>query len=228
MPLAKTAYIDESLRIGRGLYLLAAVIVADTDADNHRAALQALLYRGQLRLHWRDESTQRRTHLIAAMHSLRHIGAIVIAAGAIHGRQERARRKRLERLLTELVSRGITTVIFERRHPDLDARDRTMIAALQRQHTLPTALRASWKHPIQEPLLWLPDIAAGAASLAEAATTLTGTTWPTLSLSSGSRPANLTRHSLLTPSITPAFVIMAGICCLNSPRMKTDVAVGLA
>jgi hypothetical protein len=42
-----------------------------------------------------------------------------------------------------------------------------MVSALQRQQALPVALRASWQPAASEPLLWLPDIAAGAASLAE-------------------------------------------------------------
>jgi hypothetical protein len=58
-------------------------------------------------------------------------------------------------------------VVFKRRHKELDARDRAMIAALQRQQSLPAALRASWLPAVDEPLLWLPDIAAAAASLAE-------------------------------------------------------------
>ena len=101
------------------------------------------------------------------MRSLHHTSVIVIATGTMPGRQERARRKCIERLLTELASRGIAAAAFARRHPDLDARDRTMIVALQRQHALPPAIRASWQHPIKEPLLGLPDIAVGAASLAE-------------------------------------------------------------
>lgn len=167
MPLPKTAYTDESMRIPHGLYLLAAVIVADHHADHHRAALRALLYRGQLRLHWRDESSRRRAELIAAVSTLPHTGAIVIATGTQPRRQERARRKCIERLVTELASRGINTAVFERRHPDLDARDRTMIASLRRQQALPSAFRATWLPASAEPLLWLPDIAAGAASLAE-------------------------------------------------------------
>jgi hypothetical protein len=42
-----------------------------------------------------------------------------------------------------------------------------MIAALLRQQALPAAFRATWQQAVDEPLLWLPDIAAGAASLAE-------------------------------------------------------------
>ena len=183
MPLPKTAYIDESMRVSHGLYLLAAVIVADTDADSHRAALRALLLRGQLLLHWRDESTARRSQLITAMSALRHTGAIVIATAAAPRRQERARRKCIERLLAELASRAITTVVFERRHPDLDAHDRTMIAALRHQQTLPAAIRAPGSRP-SEPLLWLPDIAAGAASLAETGDDTYWRNWPQPSRSS--------------------------------------------
>jgi hypothetical protein len=73
----------------------------------------------------------------------------------------------IERLLSQLASRGIARVVFDRRHKELDARDRAMLTALQRQQSLPAALRASWEPAANEPLLWLPDIAAGAASLAE-------------------------------------------------------------
>jgi hypothetical protein len=167
MPIAKTAYVDESLRVREGLYVLAAVLVADAQADRHREELRALLHRHQLRLHWRDESSRRREQLIDAVAALQDTGAVVIAAGVAPGRQERARRKCIERLLAELAGRGIATVVFERRHKELDARDRAMIAALRRQQSLPAALSASWLPAVDEPLLWLPDIAAGAASLAE-------------------------------------------------------------
>jgi hypothetical protein len=177
MPLAKTAYIDESMRMTHGWYVLAAVIVADHHAEDHRAVLRDLLYRGQLRLHWRDESTRRRAQLIAAMAALDHTGAIVIATGTQPRHQERARRKCIERLLAELASRGITTAVFERRHPDLDTRDRAMIASLLRQQAIPAAFRATWQQAADEPLLWLPDVAAGAASLAE---TGDDTYWQTL------------------------------------------------
>src|SRR5215467_13181537 len=122
MPIAKTAFIDESLRIHAGLYVLATVIVADADADGHRQALRDLLHRRQLRLHWRDESATRRKQLISAVCQLRHTGAVVIATGVAPRRQERARRKCIERLLTELTSRGIASIVFERRHDELDAR----------------------------------------------------------------------------------------------------------
>jgi Flp pilus assembly protein TadB len=146
--------------------VLAAVIVADNDFEHHRQALRALLYRGQRRLHWRDESTRHRNQIIGAVRRLPPTGAVVIATGMAPKRQERARRKRIERLLAELTGRGIASAVFDRRHEELDARDRVLIAALKRQRSLPAAFRASWQPATDEPLLWLPDIAAGAAALA--------------------------------------------------------------
>jgi hypothetical protein len=166
MPIAKTAFADESLRVRNGLYVLAAVVVADDQTEHHREALRALLYRGQRRLHWRDESTTRRNQIIGAARRLPHTGAVVIATGMAPKRQERARRKCIERLLAELAGRGIASVVFERRHEELDARDRALVAALKRQRSLPATFHASWQPATDEPLLWLPDMAAGAAALA--------------------------------------------------------------
>jgi hypothetical protein len=168
MPLARTAYVDESPRVRAGLYVLAAVIVADAQANQHQEALLALLHRGQRRLHWRDESSKRRALLVSTVHQQPHTGAVVIATGVTPRRQERARRKCIEQLLAKLADRGIAAVAFERRHAELDARDRAMVAALRRQRTIPPWLRVSWVAAADQPLLWLPDIAAGAASLAAA------------------------------------------------------------
>jgi hypothetical protein len=158
------AYIDESLRVADGLYVMAAVIVGDEQEDAWQAALRDLLYRRQRRLHWRDESELRRTALIAAITEMRPAGVVVIGAGLEPGRQERARRKCAERLLWEVTRRGVQAVVFERRHDELDARDRVMVSALIRRRVLPAGLRASWTAAVDEPLLWLADIVAGAAA----------------------------------------------------------------
>ncbi len=42
-----------------------------------------------------------------------------------------------------------------------------LVAVLQGRHAMPPRLRLSWRDPEVEPLLWLPDIVAGAKSLAE-------------------------------------------------------------
>jgi len=168
VPISGTAFADESLRVRAGLYILAAVIVTDTDSDDVRHTLRGLRQRRQARLHWREEGSKRRRSLVAAIRELPYTGVVVVADGMASGRQERARRQCIERLLTELTGKGISSVVFERRHPDLDARDRVMVAALQRRRSIPTGLHTSWQPASAEPLLWLADIAAGAAALAQA------------------------------------------------------------
>ncbi|NRQ30574.1 hypothetical protein HII36_01765 [Nonomuraea sp. NN258] len=166
-----SAYVDESMRIQQGLYLMAAVLVAPARAEAHRAALRSLLLRRQPRLHWRDENDKRRAQLVEALAALGLRGLVIVGAGLARRTQERARRKCMERLLWELGHRHVTDVIFERREPTLDARDRDMIEALKGRHAMAPRLLAVWRSPFDEPLLWLPDVVAGARAAAEAGDT---------------------------------------------------------
>ncbi|MFI7052171.1 hypothetical protein ACWDOR_15575 [Streptosporangium canum] len=162
-----SAYVDESMRVSSGLYLMAAVLVPPTYAEMCRTVLRGLLLRRQRRLHWRDENDKRRVQLIDAVGALRPCGIVIVGTGLDRARQERARRKCMERLLWELGQRYVGDVIFERRHSELDIRDKEMVEALRGRHAMAPQLRVSWEAPDEEPLLWLPDIVAGAASLAE-------------------------------------------------------------
>ncbi|MCA1672422.1 MAG: hypothetical protein LC799_09535 [Actinobacteria bacterium] len=58
-----SAYVDESQpdsRADPGAYLLAAAMLPTEQLQTARAAVRALLLRGQRKLHWRDENEQRR------------------------------------------------------------------------------------------------------------------------------------------------------------------------
>ncbi|MFB4288031.1 hypothetical protein ACBI99_10365 [Nonomuraea sp. ATR24] len=162
-----SAYVDESMLLARGLYLMAAVLVRPAHADRCRADLRALLLRRQRRLHWRDENDKRRAQIIEVVAALRPAGVVVVGAGLDPKRQERARRKCMEHLLWELGGHHVADVVFERRHSELDLRDHELVAVLQGRHSMPPRLRLSWSDPSAEPLLWLPDIVAGALSRAE-------------------------------------------------------------
>ncbi|MER5424519.1 hypothetical protein [Streptosporangium roseum] len=105
--------------------------------------------------------------MIDAVGALQPCGIVIVGTGLDRARQERARRKCMERLLWELGQRYVSDVIFERRCRELDVRDRELVAALQGRHAMPHRLQLSWRAPDGEPLLWLADIVAGAASLAE-------------------------------------------------------------
>ncbi|GAA1707218.1 hypothetical protein GCM10009734_07480 [Nonomuraea bangladeshensis] len=95
------------MRFHDGLYVLAAVIVPCEYADQHRAALRALLLGKQPRLHWRDERPKRRLEITHAVAALRPNTVIVIGTHLMPAKQRRARRKCLERLLWHLACRDV-------------------------------------------------------------------------------------------------------------------------
>ncbi|MEU4576425.1 MULTISPECIES: hypothetical protein [Nonomuraea] len=166
-----SAYVDESMRFSHGLYLMAAVLVPPARAECHRAALRELLLRRQRRLHWRDENAKRRTLIVEAVAELRPSALVVVGTGLDARRQERARRKCMEHLLWELGRRPVLEIFFESRGPGLDAADRDLIDVLRIRHAISPRLRALWVPAVEEPLTWLPDVVAGAASLAAAGRT---------------------------------------------------------
>ncbi|PUB29983.1 hypothetical protein C8K30_102361 [Promicromonospora sp. AC04] len=67
----------------------------------------------------------------------------------------------MERLLYELDQIGVTAVLLESRHPALNARDKTMAAALYSKAVVSSALRVEFALPNEEPMLWVPDAVAG-------------------------------------------------------------------
>lgn len=158
------AYVDESLRLdGAGRYVLAAVLVPDSRADEVRAALRSMLRRGQRRYHWHTARSSDRAAAVSAFADLDLHAVVVTTVGFDSLHTERARRRCLRQLLWELSERDVREVVLEsRRHRD--AADRQMIAHAQRSGWAPLALRYGFSHPDQECLLWLPDIVAGATA----------------------------------------------------------------
>ncbi|WP_157245921.1 hypothetical protein [Nonomuraea typhae] len=167
VPSPSTAYVDESMVLSHGRYLLVAMLVTSDQADAQRDVLRSLLERGQRRLHWHDENDKRRAHLIEVVAGLRPKGVMVVGMNLNPKKQERARRKCMGHLLWKLRDFGISDMLIERRQGDLDRLDREMIAAMRGCNAMPPGLRPDWCDPESEPLLWLPDIVAGARALAE-------------------------------------------------------------
>jgi hypothetical protein len=89
-------------------------------------------------------------------------GLVVVGTPVAVRRQERARRKVLERLLWELDRRQVSNVLLESRHAERNAHDRKALGAFRSQHVISRRLVVGFTEPIQEPLLWLPDAIAGA------------------------------------------------------------------
>lgn len=168
------AFVDEALwapPAGGGCYLLAAAVIERSAFESARAAISGMLLPRQRRLHWRDESAARRRKLAATVAELPALHFVVAGAPLDPARQERARRKCLERLLHVLGDAGVDRVVLESRTTSLNAGDTDLVDVLRVRHALPARLRVEIEKPEREPLLWVADIVAGAARAARAGRT---------------------------------------------------------
>ncbi|TQM01716.1 DUF3800 domain-containing protein [Pseudonocardia kunmingensis] len=159
-----SAYVDESepdpRSGGSGVYVLAAARIEHADRDAARAALTGLRLRGQRKLHWHEESDQRRKDLVAAVAALPALHLVVVLVDAAAS-SERRRRKCLTRLLGELDRDGVAEVCLESREAKQNRRDRQLLDVLRSQRSLGPGLRMQHQPGPVEPLLWVPDIVAG-------------------------------------------------------------------
>ncbi len=128
--------------------------------------LREALPQRQPRFHWRAESTQRRVAVAKIVSDLTLPGLVVVTSPIDPRRQERARRVGLTRLLWELEQRQVLDVLFESRQRTADNADRSHIGTCQQAGHVTRQLRYGFGQPLAEPLLWLPDLLAGAAATA--------------------------------------------------------------
>lgn len=160
----RIAWGDESAshaEVDPGAYILAAIHARHADAEMIRDRMGQLLRPGQRKLHWRQESPRRRHQIVKAIAEL-PVHGVVVVRRRLGEVPERRRRKCLERLLWEL--KGCQTLILESRGPADDARDRTLVDAMRRNHTLPRGLRVDHVVGPKDPALWVADAVCGAVS----------------------------------------------------------------
>jgi hypothetical protein len=162
------AWIDESVHVGNGLYLLAAAVAPDDEAQLEacRDHLRSLVRHARGRLHWRNEEEIDHIAITAAIGAMPLSSIVVTATRLDPKKQERARRKCLEQLLHRLVTDGVEQVWLESRDARGNSRDLAMVANLRNARTLPRSIRVDHARPLEEPLLWLPDSIAGAVAAA--------------------------------------------------------------
>jgi len=159
------AYVDESVRENApGLYVLAAVVVDVDQAEALRAGLQAALLPGEQRLHWHDEGAEARARLANVCGSPNLLAVVAVSTPMQRTRQERARALCLTGLLWELAGRDVPEVVLESRR-QRDRHDRSTIGAAKQARAAHPALHFEHRGPLQEPLLWLSDVVAGAVAL---------------------------------------------------------------
>ncbi len=91
---------------------------------------------------------------------LRHL--VVVRLGGTEAPSERRRRLCLMRMFYELTSGGVTHLVAESRGPADDRRDRQLLDTIRAQRQAGGLLRLDHVRGPAEPMLWVPDIVAGA------------------------------------------------------------------
>src|SRR5699024_2754930 len=84
-----------------------------------------------------------------------------VPAPAVAAKQDRARRKCLDRLLFELDQRDVIGLWLESRQAVLNRRDQETVEAARGSRIITRKLNVKHAQPVDEPMLWLPDAVAG-------------------------------------------------------------------
>lgn len=155
------AWVDEAMSVRTGRYVLGAFIGEVGDADLNRSVMRRLRTGRSPRTHWRDERLPSRRRIVAGMYALRGRVLVVEGSPMDPARQERARRKCMERLLIGLDAAGIEMVVLESRYPLLDDRDLALVKSMRSKHWIGSRIQVEFGDPRQEPLLWIPDALCG-------------------------------------------------------------------
>jgi hypothetical protein len=111
----RTAFIDESTRLGTsgGLYLVAAAVVIDADSDDVERQLRTATGRRRHRIHWRNESDAVRLRFLDVLAGQPVQGISVAVEPTTARRQERARAQGWWTLTWHLAERNVTEIVME-------------------------------------------------------------------------------------------------------------------
>ncbi|WP_205326931.1 hypothetical protein [Glycomyces sp. YM15] len=166
--IGRVAYVDESeIRIGaRRVYLLAATLVASCQRGEARAVMVSARGQATGKLHWHElghASRERHIKTVGAL-SLNHV--VVARNGEAHETSERARHKTLVWLLGELAERRIHHIVAEARQRKQNDRDLALFRGLRDAHQIDHRMRLDHVPGRDDPLLWIPDMVAGAHTVA--------------------------------------------------------------
>lgn len=150
------AFSDESERANT---LIVSVVIGSPPAiRNARAAMRALLLRGQRRIHTSNESARRRRLLLDTIGGLDHIRATALCFRRPAGVRRVEARRMVLRSATQLVVRHrvVAWTLDDQDSAQL-ARDRATIAAALRQHGGATPLTYDHRPSDTDPALWAAD-----------------------------------------------------------------------
>ncbi|TWJ12050.1 hypothetical protein LX16_2797 [Stackebrandtia albiflava] len=147
-------------------YIIAAALLDSGDCADARWAMEALGGKRK-RFHWKDATSKEREAAISTVSALPTLHLLVISSPLDRRRQERARAITLQRMLFELGVRGVTRVCLESRTERLNQRDMRSVDAAMINGSIDAGMQVQHELPRDDPLLWIPDIVAGAVGSAE-------------------------------------------------------------
>lgn len=159
------AYVDESLRVQKCLYVVAAACIRPADEPATIEALKRLVPGRASRLHWRMERDGLRFRMIDTLAAL-PVSCVLVRYQNDRTRwSERGRAQALKCLLWHAGQCEISRIVLESRGRAADAADKRTITQLQKSAFASPDLTFTFKLAL-EPLLWIADILAGAATAA--------------------------------------------------------------
>jgi len=147
------------------MYVLAAVVADPTGCEQIREDMRALVRRPRQRIHWRDEERADRLRLVTTL-SHADLDAIAIVATPLDPRrQERARRKCMERLFYQFGSeKDVGSVWMESRTESLNQADERMVLGMRGARLIDRTLHVEYALSSSDPMLWAADVVAGAVA----------------------------------------------------------------
>ncbi len=146
-------FVDESQRRD---YLLCAAILTPDELEPARRAMRSLLAKGQRRLHFVDESAQRRRAILSAVTKLDIRARIYVS----RANERVARPALMSALAAELPKDARRLVIESRGQRDRD--DRQLLVELRKKGVLSELVAYEHMPAHAEPLLWVADAVAWA------------------------------------------------------------------
>jgi len=160
------AYVDESQSnqaTDPGVYLFAAALVHDDQAEAIRTRFETMRRPGGLKLHWYDASEKTRRNVMRTVADIEAMHVIVIRTSAGGVAPERQRRKCLEHLAFQLAhTYDVRTIVAEARDPKANNKERAWWQRQCDNSQIPADMRLEYAVGKDEPLLWIADAVAGA------------------------------------------------------------------
>jgi hypothetical protein len=158
------AFADESFREedGGGFYVLAAAVLPTHRHVELRAEMLKLRGARPGKLHWHEMDQAEKGDVAKRVADFDEMQFVAVGTPVPARCQERGRALCMHRLVTELHAAGVERITAEARTVQLDGRDVRTVQ--QVRHSLPKGARFRIGHArgVDEPLLWVPDVVAGA------------------------------------------------------------------